>query len=787
MKSLLNENTIEFEIPRNSIIQSYVKHRIKKLFVLEHYFYLPKSVTLKNDVLFVEYDVDLKKERAFNRNELQKRFDFLKSENIAGISEVRPVNNKFIPSINFFLPLKDSLIEDVNTFKRITNFPEKEIETLAQNHNSKNLVFDLIVFAELLNIRFQIFPYRIIKNNIIEVQKSKPNNLFSSYRQPSVQEIWDQLISNQKIRPTITFLETDKIDILTDDLYHLPKREWFWTHSDKSIIRINNTKDLPKEGYFTTIDSGSLVLSTRKLDFTKQFNSNSHFHNCLLSKYENKNTPINRDNLPKIIAENKGVFAVQGPPGTGKTYLASQVLKETLSRNKDAKILIVAKEHLALNHLLEVSAKDLKQENIDFYALRILNTSKYNIYAKNANLKDYLISNTIVDLKTEEWSEDYSNWELTFNPNPNVYDLRIRKLIVDSANIIFVSSMDGEWQKILKQKTFDLVVVEEASKAYPSELFHCVSVGINTLLIGDQQQLPPFQSKETRLIIKDIKENFDKNKDLQQSPYFKFLNKLKQQYTKDNEILDHAINWVEPFKMLYETLPENQKYLLNEEYRLEKDLSDIISKTFYKELFIHKKNTQSPYKILLPQELNKVLLWIDTEHSIENEEAGEDPEKTGERINIYELSIIRSYFGRLLNQKISKEKNNSIVVLTPYNEQKKLLLQDKKLGQLIAQTCKYPIEQIIRTVDEFQGQEAEVTIVSLVRNNVLNSENALGFISEPERLNVMFSRAKYSLVIVGCSEHIERNDSEKNKYLVSFLENYKKKGTFVKAEEFIKI
>ena len=66
---------------------------------------------------------------------------------------------------------------------------------------------------------------------------------------------------------------------------------------------------------------------------------------------------------------------------------------------------------------------------------------------------------------------------------------------------------------------------------------------------------------------------------------------------------------------------------------------------------------------------------------------------------------------------------------------------------------------MVRTVDEYQGREAELVVLSLVRNNSLGAR-AWGFMLEPERLNVMFSRARFRLVVIGSSAHIERHAQE---------------------------
>jgi hypothetical protein len=53
------------------------------------------------------------------------------------------------------------------------------------------------------------------------------------------------------------------------------------------------------------------------------------------------------------------------------------------------------------------------------------------------------------------------------------------------------------------------------------------------------------------------------------------------------------------------------------------------------------------------------------------------------------------------------------------------------------------------TVDEFQGGEADIVIVSLVRNNALVPWASVGFLKEANRMDVLLSRARHKLIIVG--------------------------------------
>jgi superfamily I DNA and/or RNA helicase len=60
------------------------------------------------------------------------------------------------------------------------------------------------------------------------------------------------------------------------------------------------------------------------------------------------------------------------------------------------------------------------------------------------------------------------------------------------------------------------------------------------------------------------------------------------------------------------------------------------------------------------------------------------------------------------------------------------------------------------TVDAFQGNEAEVVVVSLVRNNDhYGPLAALGFLSDARRMNVLLSRAKWQMILVGGMEFLQ--------------------------------
>jgi superfamily I DNA and/or RNA helicase len=79
----------------------------------------------------------------------------------------------------------------------------------------------------------------------------------------------------------------------------------------------------------------------------------------------------------------------------------------------------------------------------------------------------------------------------------------------------------------------------------------------------------------------------------------------------------------------------------------------------------------------------------------------------------------------------------------------------------------------VSTVDGFQGNEADLIILSLVRNNASAGASALGFLRDRRRMNVALSRAKSKLVIVGSlafmREAVRGVNPDAGKHDLSFL------------------
>lgn len=100
-------------------------------------------------------------------------------------------------------------------------------------------------------------------------------------------------------------------------------------------------------------------------------------------------------------------------------------------------------------------------------------------------------------------------------------------------------------------------------------------------------------------------------------------------------------------------------------------------------------------------------------------------------------------------------KSKNIAIISPYAAQVQLIA--KLVGPTVS----------VRTVDGYQGGEAEVVILSLVRSN---TDGTTGFLSDRRRLNVAVSRARRSCIVIGDSGTVTR-DSFIEKMFEYFGEN----------------
>lgn len=319
----------------------------------------------------------------------------------------------------------------------------------------------------------------------------------------------------------------------------------------------------------------------------------------------------------------------------------------------------------------------------------------------------------------------------------NDHDLNeIRKLYVQHANVIGTTCVASARKDFIESyPVFDVVIIDEVSKATPPELLLPMLKGKKVILVGDHHQLPPLLGNDT------LEEMLQEMAD--ESEEFEGKAELKQ-------LLKESL-----FERLFKNLPKENKTMLAIQYRMHEDIMETIAQ-FYKQenegLQCGLADSDMMRNHLLESpllQMNNHLLWMD----MPNEPAYFEERMKGGK-SLYNPAELKQ-IGVLLKEldeaaaeakqagRMGADERKSIGVISFYGE------QVKRIDRLIHQELRLPHLTIrTGTVDRFQGMEMDVILLSMVRNHN-HPQDDIGFAKDYRRLNVALSRARELLVLIG--------------------------------------
>lgn len=111
-------------------------------------------------------------------------------------------------------------------------------------------------------------------------------------------------------------------------------------------------------------------------------------------------------------------------------------------------------------------------------------------------------------------------------------------------------------------------------------------------------------------------------------------------------------------------------------------------------------------------------------------------------MNPGESVAVVQFYKKLVELNIDKA---DVGIISPYQEQVKVIRSYIDVEQL-------PMPKV-GSVEEFQGQERMIILISTVRSNHKNAAEderfSLGFVGHPKRINVAISRARAMVVVFG--------------------------------------
>ena len=208
---------------------------------------------------------------------------------------------------------------------------------------------------------------------------------------------------------------------------------------------------------------------------------------------------------------------------------------------------------------------------------------------------------------------------------------------------------------------------------------------------------------------------------------------------------------------------------LNVQRRMRPEISRLI-KSVYPKLEDHESVKDLPNVVGMWSNL----FWLD--HRCD-EDSSDDGSRVKSHSNQWEVDMATALVRHLVRQ--GEYRSTDIALLTPYTGQLRKLraslangfeicLSERDMETLAADGIEnfedeYPesnsrktfekktLLQTLRlaTIDNFQGEEAKVIVVSLVRSN---SQRKVGFLRTENRINVLLSRAQHGMYLIGNAE-----------------------------------
>lgn len=519
---------------------------------------------------------------------------------------------------------------------------------------------------------------------------------------------------------------------------------------------------------------------------------------------QNLNEPLLENQPRQLEAVAKALIApdmalIQGPPGTGKTTVIAEIIWQTLSENPKAKILLTSQTNLAVDNALErlkgkKMVRPLRIGNIDKFedegkyystdrieqwcgeagagtkpnsnnAIRdwISLVAQREAYETNDNTLGNIVSDWQKDLR-EMGTHVKGAFVHAYNKHINVFAATCSECgsnrFAQKYNSIFNNANDDT----KADPVFDVVIMDEASKATPPELVLPLTLGKKVIIIGDHKQLPPMlDEKEFGEALESIG-----------------AKELVENWTR----ADYKTS---QFEKLFVNAPKGIVTSLDTQFRMHGQIMKCISQ-FYKD----QKELENGLICGIEEQMDckdmnvKASRWhglhnppfiAPQNHAIwVNVKTPEKKVNTSYK-NEGEIEAIKSVLRALKNAKgfkeyfghFKKDEDKEIGIITYYMPQMQEIRRSLypnfsseqwKNFEEHKSDNEFGIPFRINTVDRFQGMERNIIIISTVRSNRREDESgkvvknsSLGFAKELQRINVGFSRARRLLIVVGNKDH----------------------------------
>ena len=441
--------------------------------------------------------------------------------------------------------------------------------------------------------------------------------------------------------------------------------------------------------------------------------------------FENLNQSQN--NAVNKILNAREVAVVHGPPGTGKTTTLVEAIIETTRR--EPQVLVCAPSNAAIDwistRLIARGVSLLRVGNPLRINKPLLESTYENRYAAHPDYPElWSVRKLLRELHAAPvHGRTRHSQLLRLHRRVEELEIKIHEEIMQQAEVV-ACTLIGSANRVLDHRHFGTVFIDEATQALEAACWAAILKADRVVFAGDHQQLPPT--------------------------------------IKCMEAARGGLS-----KTLMQRIVENKPEvvtLLDTQYRMNEQIMHFSSRWFYEGKL--KAAPEVAHRTLAPWDAS--LVWVDTSDCqfVERTNASQSRLNRAEAMLL--TNILKDYVRQIFIDSSLFEKT-TIGIISPYKAQISVLKQLVNKSHTLA-----PIRHniSINTVDGFQGQERDIILISMVRDN---EQGSIGFLKDLRRMNVAITRAKRKLIVVG-----NCNTLSKNEFYRELVEYFQENG-IVKA------
>ncbi len=331
----------------------------------------------------------------------------------------------------------------------------------------------------------------------------------------------------------------------------------------------------------------------------------------------------------------------------------------------------------------------------------------------------------------------------------------------------------------------DVVIIDEVSKVPFTELLRPILAGKSIIMVGDHKQLPPMYNVR-----------------------YDITSPVKDEALVERENMFKALYTQPIFKTLFDTAPDHSKIMLRKQYRMASQIMAVINRFYAGELEMgyDGQDADKAHRITVPGNEKNL---IDTSNSVYfinckgrdirqqgsmSFENSAEADAVAKLVDLLERNCNTDSTGAPVEDATQSEKM-TMGVITPYRAQARLIksktdriYESMRRSGVRSKFKTFGEERFtVKSVDDFQGDERDVIILSLVRTK------SSAFISDYRRINVAMSRARRLLILVGNEESLVNEnvdlDGDGNMHPVykEIIDKIKEDGGYLEASELMEV